>query len=122
MTETMLAPMANRGGTPRNIVRKGTMITPPPRPRSDPRIPARNAAVSTRRKNSKGPKVATPQRSAARPDQPEARELRAQGGYAPGVPFDHALQGLAVESDDEGLPPPAERPVLMLSGDLGERA
>ncbi len=58
MTETMLAPMAKRGGTPGTRVSIGTIITPPPRPSRDPGAPAVTAADSTMMKKSSGFKKA----------------------------------------------------------------
>ena len=47
----MLAPIAKRGGTPRARVRIGTIITPPPRPSSEPSAPASKEASRTIKKN-----------------------------------------------------------------------
>ena len=85
MTETMLAPMAKRGGTPRNIVRMGTMTTPPPNPRREPSNPARNAEANTTRKNSSGSKVEAHSNAQRRaPTSPRLESCELRGAMLPG--------------------------------------
>ena len=84
MTETMLAPMANRGGTPRNIVRKGTMIDPSSEAQERPEDPGHKRRGQHEKEELQWVQVATPRRQRRAPTSPRLESCELRGAMLPG--------------------------------------